>query len=61
VARTSVALIGIGNVLRRSSRGSNFTAEPRGTARSLELWHLELGGYHIGDIEFVATLMRANE
>jgi myo-inositol-1-phosphate synthase len=55
VAKIRVAVIGIGNCASSLVQGVEFY---RGTAGEIPipgLMHLDLGGYHVGDIEFVAA------
>jgi myo-inositol-1-phosphate synthase len=55
VARIRVALVGIGNCASSLVQGVEFYRRATGSAALPGIMHLELGGYHIGDIEFVAA------
>jgi myo-inositol-1-phosphate synthase len=55
VARIRVAVIGVGNCASSLVQGVEFYRRAAGDAPIPGVMHLELGGYHIGDIEFVAA------
>jgi myo-inositol-1-phosphate synthase len=55
VARIRVALVGVGNCASSLVQGVEFYRRAAGGAAIPGLMHLELGGYHIGDIEFVSA------
>ena len=50
-----VAIIGVGNCATRSCRASTTTATPTRTQQVPGLMHVDLGGYHVRDIEFTAA------
>ena len=54
VGKVRVAIIGVGNRASASSRASTTTATPNPPSRS-GLMHVDLGGYHVRDIEFTAA------
>jgi len=55
VAKIRVAIVGVGNCASSLMQGIEFYREASGDAAIPGLMHLELGGYHIGDIEVVAA------
>jgi myo-inositol-1-phosphate synthase len=55
VARIRVAVVGIGNCASSLIQGVEFYRRAAGHSPIPGIMHLELGGYHIGDIEFVAA------
>ena len=55
MAKIRVALIGIGNCASSLVQGVEFYRNATGDAPIPGIMHLDLGGYHIGDIEFVAA------
>jgi myo-inositol-1-phosphate synthase len=55
VARIRVALVGVGNCASSLVQGVEFYRRAAGGTAIPGLMHLELGGYHIGDIEFVSA------
>jgi myo-inositol-1-phosphate synthase len=55
VAKIRVAIIGIGNCASSLVQGIEFYRRARGGSAIPGIMHLELGGYHIADIEFVAA------
>jgi myo-inositol-1-phosphate synthase len=54
VGRIKVAVVGVGNCASSLVQGVEFYHRAAGSAIP-GIMHLELGGYHIGDIEFVAA------
>jgi myo-inositol-1-phosphate synthase len=54
VARIKVAVVGVGNCASSLVQGVELYHRAAGSAIP-GIMHLELGGYHIGDIEFVAA------
>ena len=55
MARIRVAVVGIGNCASSLVQGVEFYRRASGHSPIPGVMHLELGGYHIGDIEFVAA------
>jgi myo-inositol-1-phosphate synthase len=55
LAKIRVALIGVGNCASSLIQGVEFYRNATGTVPIPGIMHLDLGGYHIGDIEFVAA------
>ena len=55
MARIRVAVVGVGNCASSLIQGVEFYRRAAGGAPIPGIMHLELGGYHIGDIEFVAA------
>ena len=55
MAKIRVALIGVGNCASSLIQGVEFYRTATGSLPIPGLMHLDLGGYHIGDIEFVAA------
>jgi myo-inositol-1-phosphate synthase len=55
LARIRVAIVGVGNCASSLLQGVEFYRRASGEAPIPGVMHLELGGYHIGDIEFVAA------
>jgi myo-inositol-1-phosphate synthase len=55
VANIRVAVVGVGNCASSLVQGVEFYRRAAGDAPIPGIMHLELGGYHIGDIEFVAA------
>jgi myo-inositol-1-phosphate synthase len=55
VARIRVAVAGVGNCASSLVQGVEFYRRAAGGSPIPGIMHLELGGYHIGDIEFVAA------
>jgi myo-inositol-1-phosphate synthase len=55
VARIRVAIVGVGNCASSLVQGVEFYRRAAGALPIPGIMHLELGGYHIGDIEFVAA------
>ena len=55
MAKIRVAIVGVGNCASSLMQGIEFYREASGDAAIPGLMHLELGGYHIGDIEVVAA------
>jgi myo-inositol-1-phosphate synthase len=55
VAKIRVAIVGVGNCSSSLVQGVEFYRRAAGHSPIPGLMHLELGGYHIGDVEFVAA------
>jgi myo-inositol-1-phosphate synthase len=55
VARIKVAIVGVGNCASSLVQGIEFYRHAAGRSAIPGIMHLELGGYHLGDIEFVAA------
>ncbi len=55
MAKIRVALIGVGNCASSLVQGVEFYRDAVGTQPIPGIMHLDLGGYHVGDIEFVAA------
>jgi len=55
LAKIRVALVGIGNCASSLVQGIDFYRGARGDDPVPGIMHLDLGGYHVGDIEFVAA------
>ncbi|HJU20249.1 MAG TPA: inositol-3-phosphate synthase [Stellaceae bacterium] len=55
MARIKVAIVGAGNCASSLVQGVEFYRKARGNAPIPGIMHWEIGGYHIGDIEFVAA------
>ena len=55
MARIRVAVVGVGNCASSLVQGIEFYRRAAGRSAMPGLMHLELGGYHIADIEFVAA------
>ena len=55
LAKIRVAIIGVGNCASSLVQGVEFYRDAVGEQPIPGLMHLDLGGYHIGDIEFVAA------
>jgi myo-inositol-1-phosphate synthase len=55
LAKIRVALVGIGNCASSLVQGVDFYRGARGDDPVPGIMHLDLGGYHVGDIEFVAA------
>ncbi|MBV8336275.1 MAG: inositol-3-phosphate synthase, partial [Alphaproteobacteria bacterium] len=55
MAKIRVAIIGVGNCASSLVQGVEFYRHAAGEAPIPGLMHLDLGGYHVGDIEFVAA------
>jgi myo-inositol-1-phosphate synthase len=55
VAKIRVAIVGAGNCASSLVQGVEFYRRTAGHSAIPGVMHLELGGYHIGDIEFVAA------
>jgi myo-inositol-1-phosphate synthase len=55
VAKIRVAIIGVGNCASSLVQGVEFYRRAAGHSPIPGVMHLDLGGYHIGDIEFVAA------
>ena len=53
--KVRVAIVGVGNCANASSRASSTTRTPIPTEPVPGLMHVDLGGYHVRDIEFVAA------
>ena len=55
MARARVAIVGVGNCASSLVQGVEFYRRAEGDTPIPGIMHLDLGGYHIGDIEFVAA------
>ena len=55
MAKIRVALVGIGNCASSLVQGVEFYRNATGTRAIPGIMHLDLGGYHVGDIDFVAA------
>jgi myo-inositol-1-phosphate synthase len=55
VAKIRVAIVGVGNCASSLVQGVEFYRRASGHSAIPGVMHLELGGYHIGDVEFVAA------
>ena len=53
--RVRVAIAGIGNCASSLVQGVEFYRNADPTERVPGLMHVELGGYHVGDVQFVAA------
>ncbi len=53
--RVRVAMIGVGNCASALVQGVEYYREADPTAAVPGLMHVDLGGYHVGDIEFTAA------
>jgi len=53
--RVRVAIAGIGNCASSLVQGVQFYADADPAERVPGLMHVELGGYHVGDVDFVAA------
>jgi myo-inositol-1-phosphate synthase len=55
LAKIRVAVVGVGNCASSLVQGVEFYRRASGHSPIPGVTHLELGGYHIGDVEFVAA------
>jgi myo-inositol-1-phosphate synthase len=55
LAKIRVALVGVGNCASSLVQGIEFYRDATGTAAIPGIMHLDLGGYHIADIDIVAA------
>jgi myo-inositol-1-phosphate synthase len=55
MAKVKVAIAGVGNCANSLIQGVTYYADADPAARVPGLMHVELGGYHVRDIEFVAA------
>src|SRR5690242_19459743 len=55
LARIRVAIVGVGNCASSLLQGVEFYRRAAGEAPIPGVMHLDLAGYHVGDIEFVAA------
>jgi myo-inositol-1-phosphate synthase len=55
VAKIRVAIVGVGNCASSLIQGIEYYRDARGGNPIPGLMHLELGGYHLGDVEIVAA------
>ena len=53
--KVRVAIIGVGNCASALVQGVNYYKDAKETDRVPGVMHVNLGGYHVGDIEFTAT------
>ena len=61
MAKIRVAIVGVGNCASSLIQGIEFYRGATGEAPIPGLMHLDLGGYHVGDIECVAAFDVAAE
>jgi myo-inositol-1-phosphate synthase len=54
LSKIRVAIIGVGNCASSLVQGVEFYRQATGAHAIPGIMHLDLGGYHVGDIEFVA-------
>ena len=50
-----VAIVGVGNCASSLVQGVQYYADADPAARVPGLMHVDFGGYHVGDLEFVAA------
>ena len=55
MAKIRVAIVGVGNCASSLVQGVEFYRRAAGHSAIPGVMHLDLGGYHIGDIEFAAA------
>src|ERR687889_2843181 len=55
MAKVRVAIVGVGNCASSLVQGVEYYAKARTDGRVPGLMHVDLGGYHVSDIEFVAA------
>ncbi|HLE38183.1 MAG TPA: inositol-3-phosphate synthase [Acidimicrobiia bacterium] len=55
MAKVKVAIAGVGNCANSLIQGVTYYADADPSARVPGLMHVELGGYHVRDVEFVAA------
>ena len=55
MSRIRVAIVGVGNCASSLVQGVEFYRRAASGSPIPGIMHLELGGYHIGDIDFVAA------
>jgi myo-inositol-1-phosphate synthase len=55
VSRVKVAIAGIGNCANSLIQGVEYYRSADQTAKVPGLMHVDFGGYHVGDVEFVAA------
>src|SRR3972149_1491012 len=55
MSKVKVAIAGVGNCANSLIQGVTYYADADPGARVPGLMHVELGGYHVRDIEFVAA------
>ena len=53
--KVRVAIIGVGNCANAFVQGVHYYKDADPDARVPGLMHVDLGGYHVGDIEFSAA------
>ena len=54
--KVKVAILGVGNCASSLVQGVEFYRSAKAGAVVPGLMHVELGGYHVGDVEFVAAI-----
>ena len=59
MAKIRVAIVGVGNCASSLIQGIEYYRDARGGNPIPGLMHLELGGYHLGDVEIV-VMCRSN-
>jgi len=55
MSQVRVAIAGVGNCANSLIQGVHFYADADPTTMVPGLMHIDLGGYHVGDVEFVAA------
>ncbi len=55
MGRVKVAIVGVGNCANSLVQGVHFYADADAGSMVPGLMHVDLGGYHVGDLEFVAA------
>ncbi|MGB7115638.1 MAG: inositol-3-phosphate synthase, partial [Anaerolineales bacterium] len=53
--KVRVAIIGVGNCASALVQGVNYYKDAKEADRVPGVMHVNLGGYHVGDIEFTAA------
>lgn len=53
--KVKVAIVGVGNCANSLVQGVTYYADADSSARVPGLMHVDLGGYHVSDLEFVAA------
>ena len=55
MAAVRVAIVGVGNCAASLVQGVHYYCDAAVTDRVPGLMHVKFGGYHVGDIQFVAA------
>jgi len=55
MSKVKVAIIGVGNCASSLVQGVTYYRQAKSDERIPGLMHVELGGYHVGDVEFTAA------